>query len=106
MFQQKNDNLIGWLGCVPVLSNDDPDLLAFKEQYSDPYSQSVSMRRTSSFDDWVRYCTAYSSMLILKMINTVNAGETSPKAHIIASQIRESQSKVMAIRKSEKKVAG
>jgi hypothetical protein len=97
---------IGWIGCVPVLTNDDLDMLAFKKQYDDPNQQSPSMRKCSSFDDWVRYCTAYASIIILQMINTVGAGEAPPKACIIASQIRESQRQLVALRHSGNKVLG
>jgi hypothetical protein len=104
--EQQTERPIGWIGCVPVLTNDDLDMLAFKKQYEDPSQQSPSMRKCASFDDWVRYCTACASMIILQMINTVDAGEAPPKACIIASQIQEAQRQLVALRNSGNKVLG
>lgn len=106
MKQVRNECSIGWIGCVPVLTNEDADMQAFKEQFAEPDRQSASMRKSSSFDDWVRYCTAYSSTLILQMMNTVDAGQNPPKACVIASQIQNAQRQLVALRNSGDKVAG
>ena len=91
---------IGWIGCVPVIPNDDPDMMVIKTKY-DQGERSQSMQKSSCFDDWVRYCAAVSSEIILRMMTSVDPGEAPPNADVICEQIKQSQQQCMALFRPE-----
>lgn len=91
---------IGWIGCVRAIPNDDPDMLEMKAQYGQG-KRSASMQESLDFDAWVKYCTAVSSDIILKMMNAVDPGETPPLADVIYGQIQEAQRQCMALYRPE-----
>ena len=100
ILEKAENSTIGWIGCVPVIPNEDPDMLEIKAKYEQG-DRSVSMQKSSSFDDWVRYCTAVSTEAILKMMNTVNPGEAPPRADVICAQIKEAQRQCIALCRPE-----
>ena len=81
---------IGWIGCLLALPKNDTELIELQKQFNDRTHQSQSMKESSSFDDWVRFCTAHSSLIILRMMNTVEPGESPPTAFKMKQQIQKS----------------
>ena len=65
---------IGWIGCLLALPKNDTELIELRKQ----------------FNDWIRFCTAHSSLIILRMMNTVEPGESPPTAFKMKQQIQKS----------------
>jgi hypothetical protein len=99
LYEQAGCAAIGWVGCIPVVHNDDPDVVDMRHQYYHG-DRSAAMEKCATFDDFVRYCTAASTEIILKMINTVDAGEVPPRADLLSKQIQHSQQKCVQLLKS------
>lgn len=99
LYEQAGCAAIGWVGCIPVVHNDDPDVVDMRHQYYHG-DRSATMEKCATFDDFVRYCTAASTEIILKMINTVNAGDVPPRADLLSKQIQHSQQKCVQLLKS------
>ncbi|MFA0809434.1 hypothetical protein [Microbulbifer epialgicus] len=98
VLEQGRVQTIGWLGCVPVIPNDDPDIVRIRTQF-EWGTGSTEMQNATSFDAWIRSCTEISSEIILKMMNTVDPGETPPKSDVICKQIHNAQ-RTCAMKKS------
>lgn len=98
-FEYADCGSIGWVGCVPVVHNADPDIVEMRYQYFHG-DRSAAMENFATFDDFVRYCTAASTEIILKMINTVDAGEMPPRAGLLCKQIQRSQQECMRLMRS------
>lgn len=98
-FEQTDCSSIGWVGCVPVVHNADADIVDMRHQYFHG-DRSAAMEKFATFDDFVRYCTAASTEIILKMINTVDAGEMPPRSDLLCKQIQRSQQKCMQLMRS------
>lgn len=105
---QIRTDLIGWLGAVSLLSEDEE--IAQRFQFDMDMNSSKEMTRAKkhaadngideperAFRIYQDTCTAISTQAIINMMNSNGDGVTPPSQTVVANMIEKSQQKVLAM---------